>query len=133
MLRSKFHVSFTSTTPDDAARPSMQEFILDLRLRNRVHGMSDVSEACVATSDMPTKCPDTASEECVHMIEFTVAKVEHGTKTLGRTLWTTKHIYCCMHQRIGQKADQNKHSEWQHNVTPRLALSCDVRSSLSSS
>ncbi|SRR6266702_2488249 len=180
MPRSKFCISFTLTTPDDAAGLSMQEFILDLRLRNRVRGTSDVSEAHVATSDMPPKCPDTASEacirmgsplveqpatgamsaqdpatstgrgsftsdwnsryphkwpnmeafhewcwseECAHTIEFTVAKVKHGTKTLGRTLLTTKHVYRCTCQRIGQKADQNKHSEWQHKV-PRKGMGC---------
>jgi len=63
------------------------------------------------------------SEERAHTIEFTVAKVEHGTKTLGRTLWTTKHVYRCARQRIGQKADQKKHSEWQHKV-PRKGTGC---------
>src|SRR6266702_3861558 len=180
MPRSKFRVSFTPTTPDDAAGPSAQEFILDLGLGNGVCGASGVSEARVATGDTPTECPDTVSEarvrtgsplakqpaagavsaqdpatstgrgsftsdrnsryphewpnmeafhewcrseERAHTIEFTVAKVEHGAKTLDRTLWTTKHVYRCAHQRIGQKADQKQHSEWQHKV-PRKGTGC---------
>ena len=63
------------------------------------------------------------SEECVHMIELRVAKVEHGTATLGRSLWTTKHIYRCARQRVGQRADQRTHPEWQCKI-PRKGTGC---------
>ena len=46
------------------------------------------------------------SEERAHTIELRVAKVEHGVATLGRSLWTTKHVYQCARQRVGQRADQ---------------------------
>jgi hypothetical protein len=55
-------------------------------------------------------------EEHTHTIELRVAKVEHGTATLGRSLWTTKHVYRCARQRVGQKADQKTQPEWQHKI-----------------
>ena len=63
------------------------------------------------------------SEECAHTIELRVAKVEHGAATLGRSLWTTKHIYRCAHQRVGQRADQRTHPEQQHKI-PRKGTGC---------
>ena len=63
------------------------------------------------------------SEESANTIELRVAKVEHGAKTLGRTLWTTKYVYRCARQRIGQKADQKKHPERQQKV-PRKGTGC---------
>jgi hypothetical protein len=56
------------------------------------------------------------SEERAHTIELRVAKVEYGAETLGRTLWTKKHVYRCARQRIRQKADQKKHPERQQKV-----------------
>src|SRR6266571_7011660 len=61
--------------------------------------------------------------ERTHTIELRVAKVKHGAETLGRTLWTTKHVYHCTRQRIGQKADQKKHPESQRKV-PRKGTGC---------
>jgi len=63
------------------------------------------------------------SEERTHTIELRVTKVEHGAETLGRTLWTTKHVYHCARQRIGQKVDQKKHPESQCKV-PRKGTGC---------
>ena len=63
------------------------------------------------------------SKERTHTIELRVAKVKHGAEMLGRTLWTTKHVYCCARQRIGQKADQKKHPESQRKV-PRKGTGC---------
>ena len=63
------------------------------------------------------------SEERAHTIELRVAKVEHGAGTLGRTLWTTKHVYRCARQRVGQKADQITHPERQRK-TPRKGTGC---------
>jgi hypothetical protein len=56
------------------------------------------------------------SEESAHTIELRVAKVEYGTKTLGRTLWTAKHVYRCACQRIGQKADQKKNPKRRQKI-----------------
>ena len=56
------------------------------------------------------------SEESTHMIKLRVAKVEYRAKTLGRTLWTTKHVYWCAHQRVGQKADQKKNPDQQQKI-----------------
>ena len=56
------------------------------------------------------------SEESAHTIELRVAKVEYGAKTLGRTLWTTKHVYRCARQRVGQKADQKKNPERRQKI-----------------
>ena len=56
------------------------------------------------------------SEECVHTIELRVAKVEHGTAMLGRSLWTTKHVYKCTHQWVGQRAGQKAHPEQQCKI-----------------
>ena len=63
------------------------------------------------------------SEERAHTIKLRVAKVEHGTGTLSRTLWTMKHVYRCACQRVGQKADQITHPEWQRK-TPRKGTGC---------
>ena len=59
----------------------------------------------------------------MHTIELRVAKVKHGTATLGRSLWTKKHVYLCAQQQIGQRADQKTHPERQHKI-PRKGTGC---------
>jgi hypothetical protein len=63
------------------------------------------------------------TEECAHTIELRVAKVEHGAATLSRSLWTTKFVYRCARQRIGQKADQKKFPDRQQKL-PRKGTGC---------
>ena len=63
------------------------------------------------------------SEEHMHTIKLRVVKVEHSVVTLGRSLWMTKHVYQCMHQWVGQRADQRTHPEQQCKI-PRKGTSC---------
>ena len=135
MLTSKFRVKIISSNVprDTAPGPTLCDFRLDQGLGNGASSASGAQEAPAITEPddpatstkkgsfdydriygYPHEWPDMDafqkwchSEQRAHTIEIKIAKVEHA-KTLGRSLWTTKHVYRCARYRIGQKSDQQK-------------------------